>query len=63
MTLDRTGEPVDDEPCGCDGGWIDRDAEHPVPCLVCRPHLAPAQRRRRIHGIDTEPTTEETPDA
>jgi hypothetical protein len=58
---DRTGDPIDDEPCGCDGGWIDRDADHPVPCITCRPHLAPAQRHRRIHGNDiAHPSTPAT---
>ncbi|MET4166109.1 MULTISPECIES: hypothetical protein [Gordonia] len=45
--LDRTGEPIDDEgptlPAhdpACDAGWIGgRDADHPRPCLQCRPHL------------------------
>jgi hypothetical protein len=63
MTLDRTGEPVEPDEHDCQGGWIDRDADHPVPCLVCRPHLAPAQRHRRAHGIDAQPTTEETRNA
>lgn len=58
MTLDRTGEPVDDEPCDCDNGWLDRDAA--LPCLACKPWLTPAVRHRRAHGIDPEPTTEET---
>lgn len=47
---DRTGElPVigPDEPCGCDGGWIDRDADQPIACTRCRPHLAV---RRRVRG-------------
>jgi hypothetical protein len=56
MILDRTGEPIepDEEPeHRCDHGWIDRDADHPVPCLVCRPHLEPAERHRRA-GIEPE---------
>ncbi len=45
MRLDRYGEPidpeaVDEQPHRCRRGWIDRDADHPVPCLVCKPHLA-----------------------
>lgn len=48
MPHDRTGELLDDEdqadvielPHRCDGGWIDRDADHPRPCLRCRPRLA-----------------------
>jgi hypothetical protein len=59
--LDRTGDPIEPDEHTCDHGWIDRNADRPVPCILCRPHLAPAQRRRRIHGIDTEPTTEESP--
>jgi hypothetical protein len=59
---DRTGEPVDDEPCGCDGGWLDREADHPVPCPACKPWLTQAERRRRVHGNDTgHPSREETP--
>jgi hypothetical protein len=41
---DRTGELVDDDqdqpPHRCKNGWIDRDADHPVPCLTCKPWLA-----------------------
>jgi hypothetical protein len=55
--LDRTGEAIDEEPHVCDRGWVDRNAEHPVPCLECKPHLAPEQRRRRIHGVDPGPTS------
>lgn len=29
-------------------GWVDRDADHPKPCLRCRPHLAPEERRRAM---------------
>lgn len=42
---DRTGEPLaldDDDQAvahSCDRGWIDRDADRPRPCLVCRPWL------------------------
>jgi hypothetical protein len=62
MNLDRFGEPTeppveDDDPSThdprCRNGWIDRDADHPVPCLVCRPKLAPEERRRRA-GIEPE---------
>jgi hypothetical protein len=54
---DRYGEPIDPEdldeqpvhPYRCRrSGWIDRDADHPVPCLECKPHLArPAVRHDR----------------
>jgi hypothetical protein len=30
----------------CRGGWLDRDADQPRPCLVCRPHLADPYRAR-----------------
>lgn len=50
MSPDRFGEqvedppedeqPADEEPCGCDNGWLDYvDADHPVPCPKCKPHL------------------------
>lgn len=32
----------------CDDGWIDRDVDNPLPCLVCRPHLAPDARRAAL---------------
>jgi hypothetical protein len=48
MNRDRYGEPVDEDqaatveqlPHQCDGGWLDRDADNPRPCLRCKPHLA-----------------------
>ncbi|WP_175428051.1 hypothetical protein [Rhodococcus pyridinivorans] len=51
MTLDRTGEPVDDTDEAdlrlvvshdprCRRGWLGEDPDgHPIPCLTCRPHL------------------------
>lgn len=28
----------------CAGGWLGEDAEgHPIPCLICRPHLRPPE--------------------
>jgi hypothetical protein len=67
MVLDRTGEPVDNEPPEpepepphdprCRNGWIDRDSDHPVACLVCKPHLAPERIRARLHGVDPGPRT------
>lgn len=46
MTLDRTGEPADnDDPDPwhdprCRNGWLGYDDEHrPIPCLQCRDHL------------------------
>lgn len=47
---DRTGEPVDESPCGCDHGWLDRDADQPIPCTRCRPDLAPARLNRYRRG-------------
>lgn len=62
MAHDRTGEEIDldDRPDElepahdrrCRGGWIDRDADTPVPCLVCKPHLDPAVRRRALLDAD-----------
>lgn len=52
MPRDRYGEPIEDDdletdrPHRCRRGWIDRDADHPVPCLVCKPHLAPVIEQR-----------------
>ena len=42
-------EQRDDEPCGCDHGWLDRDADRPVPCTRCRPHLARRALERQAH--------------
>lgn len=58
MRHDRYGDPVDlddgqlvdehqaatHQPHHCDDGWLDRDADNPVPCLHCRPHLTPQPR-------------------
>lgn len=46
-------DPVQDEAALAEhkarcSGWIDRDADHPVPCLQCKPHLAPDVRRRHL---------------
>ncbi len=50
MRRDRTGEPLDDDEPDvpgprhhCHGGWIDRNADRPIPCPTCRPWAA--QRR------------------
>lgn len=68
--LDRTGEPIDEWPeipahdPRCDGhGWIDRDAEPAVPCLDCKPHLRPAELRRKTFGPDDHTARTENPDA
>jgi len=48
---DRTGERVELESeaahdDACSGGWLPEDyAGRPVPCLVCRPHLADRRQR------------------
>lgn len=53
MRHDRTGELIDDEDQAaeqlhrCGGGWLDRDAERPRPCLRCRPGLARRPPRPR----------------
>ncbi|WP_433608725.1 hypothetical protein [Prescottella agglutinans] len=46
MTLDRTGEPVDDTDIRpphdprCRNGWLGEDIDgRVIPCLRCRPHL------------------------
>jgi hypothetical protein len=46
-TLDRYGEPVEDDDnqpelhdFRCVAGWLgDDEHDHPIPCLQCRPHL------------------------
>lgn len=50
---DPDPQPVDDEPPESHHprrrkGWIDRDGDPPVPCLQCKPHLAPGRRVHRI---------------
>lgn len=40
-----TAQPHDPR---CRKGWIDRDGDQPVPCLVCKPHLAPELRVHRL---------------
>jgi hypothetical protein len=58
--VDRFGDPVEEPPevsdewpdvdpphdPRCRKGWLDADADNPVPCLVCKPHLAPGRRVR-----------------
>lgn len=60
MTYDQFGEPETEQDDTAPGeaelaehkkrcsGWIDRDADHPKPCLRCKPHLAPEERRRAM---------------
>lgn len=59
MSHDRTGEeiePEDESPPApkphdprCKKGWLGHDEEdRPIPCLQCRPKLAPEERRRRM---------------
>lgn len=64
MVLDRTGEPIDDDahPQTC-SGWIGgRNLDNPKPCLICKPWLDPAERRRALLDADhlraTRPTGE-----
>lgn len=53
MPHDRTGERIEEDDVDVDtaavtaarhrrycSGWIDPDADRPIPCLVCKPHLA-----------------------
>jgi hypothetical protein len=79
MTLDRTGdaEPPDGTHrpgVDCANGWQlghTLDDDEPRPCVVCRPHLAPARRQAQIWGSNpdarphqsgqnTSPTTRES---
>ncbi|MHA4852451.1 hypothetical protein L1080_023355 [Rhodococcus sp. MSC1_016] len=56
MTLDRTGEPIDDETNRVDHrhgcrGWLGEDQDgRLIPCLICKPHLAGAS-----HVNDCDP--------
>lgn len=43
-----TETPADFHDPRCRKGWIDRDGEHPIFCPICKPHLAVAERRRRM---------------
>ena len=57
---DRTGEleadapddmlPPPEVPHDCDRGWLDYDADQPVPCPRCRPKLAHGSRVRSSWG-------------
>ena len=53
MALDRFGEEIDPEahPVDC-SGWEDPDADNPKPCLICKPWLDPAIRRRALMDAD-----------
>lgn len=54
MPRDRYGDLIEDDdtetvtvhPPYC-SGWIDRDADHPIPCLACKPHLARTNTEER----------------
>lgn len=59
MPHDRYGEPIEGDEVDADtaaraaavhrrycSGWIDPDADNPVPCLACKPHLTPENRTR-----------------
>lgn len=57
MTYDQFGDPIEPESADeepephdprCRKGWINPDGDHPAPCLTCKPHLALAERRRRM---------------
>jgi hypothetical protein len=45
---DPGATPADSHDPRCRSGWIDRDADHPVPCLRCKPHLDPETRRLQM---------------
>ena len=41
--------PVEEQSHECRKGWLSKpDADHPVPCLICKPHLAP---ENRVHHL------------
>jgi hypothetical protein len=44
VDLDEHQAAITDWAHHCDQGWLDRDADHPIPCLHCRPHLTPQPR-------------------
>ena len=54
--LTEDAEPAEDADGAhhCDDGWITREdaAGMPVPCLICKPHIAQQRRRLydRLHG-------------
>ncbi len=63
MTLDRTGEPVDDmpernlPPCICDGskpGFRGYDSDKIEPCPRHKPHLQRPALERRIWGTNPD---------
>lgn len=61
---DRTGDEIEPDEHDCDHGFIDRDADNPRPCLICKPWLAPARLRRKTHAdADQLRATREKPDA
>jgi hypothetical protein len=50
---DRTGEIATEPVHHCAGGWMPGhtlDDDEPRPCLICRPHLAPARRQAQVWG-------------
>ena len=38
-------------PHRCDHGWLDRNADHPRPCLICKPWLEELRPRH----VDVRP--------
>lgn len=48
---DRYGDEIEPESDGhrCDHGFVDRDADTPRPCLVCKPWLSRSARDRRAY--------------
>lgn len=54
---DRYGNPPDDQPADpedheCNDGWLGEHPVdgHPIPCLICRPHLKPERIKAQVHG-------------
>lgn len=45
----HTAPPEPEHDPRCRAGWLGEDAhDRPIPCLTCRPHLAPRHRRHLI---------------
>lgn len=61
MTLDRTGDPDPPDAHHCADGWMPgHTLDDDQPCLLCKPHLAPARRRAQVWGSSPDARPEET---
>lgn len=74
MPHDRYGNPIEDQddhttpsspqqapqrpPHDCEDGWIDPEGDNPLPCLTCRPHLAPDARRAALNLPASRPAAD-----